>query len=1076
MADMSPHSAPQHQGITHTKPSLSNDLLTHSSDAPRLQHGDYTIGWICALHIEMAAARAMLDCVHKALPVGAKDSNAYILGSIGPHNIVTACLPVAQYGTNNAANVASNMNRSFPSIRIRLLVGVGGGVPSQHADVRLGDVVVGCRIMQYDMGKVIRDGKTLPTGMPRITPPDHSTHVASLRAIHELKPSRVPAILQEMHQRHPGMTKYACPASPDRLFQAAYEHLPGAFDCSTCSEDNLVARPPRLSRDPMIHHGGIASGNQVMKHAESRDKIAEAFDVICFEMEAAGLMDYCPCLVIRGICDYADSHKNKQWQEYAAAAAAAYARELLEEMPPFETVPYVSGGALHVGDTDMPSKGQDSFVTRREELLDSLRFDQIGSRQSNIETAHEETCNWFLEHPAYLAWLNTGDLSTHHSILWLAGKPGAGKSTIMKFLYSHLKQTQADSAIISFFFHARGELLQKSTTGMYRSLLLQLLETFPDLQSVLDDFSLVPKDNHACPPMNVVRKLFRNAIMLLNSRALTCVIDALDESDEQQVRDMVSYFEDLGREATKHGIQFRICFSSRHYPYISIQHALRLTLEDQTGHSEDMERYVKSRFKANPNHFGDVQAQILQKAAGVFMWVVLVVSILNAEFDRGRIFAVRKRLQELPVGLSDLFKNILRRDNDNMQELLLCLQWILYAKRPLKPTEFYLALLSGSPDDALSECDMSYLTSDILEKFVISSSKGLAEVTKSSHPTVQFIHESIPDFLLKDGGLLELWPDQSTNIEASSHNTLKQCCHTYFNSCALDEPALEKMFLEGKRATLRRFPLLEYAVSHVLYHANMAAREIPQNKFLSQLAVPHLITLSSFIVAEYNLLPTSSDSSLVYMLAAEGLSNLIRALWPLPASHLDVPGGQFRYPLFAALINNHRDAVRALLGRGASSSFNEEEELTAAMRFEVQYAITRSQTPLHWVVTNNRETTVRQLLQMGAFIDARDRNGNTALLLSLFHGHEAIAKLLIEAGANIHVRDSDGQTALLIAVRFDHEDLARILIEKGSDVNAKDYFGNTAWTMARRNVNLYILKLLIEAGADSGDDIDQKVL
>ncbi|EGR50987.1 uncharacterized protein TRIREDRAFT_57671 [Trichoderma reesei QM6a] len=938
----------------------------------------------------MAAARAMLDCVHKPLPVGAKDSNAYILGSIGPHNIVTACLPVAQYGTNNAANVASNMNRSFPSIRIRLMVGVGGGVPSQHADVRLGDVVVGCRIMQYDMGKVVRGGETLPTGIPRITPPDHSTHVASLRAIHELKPSRVPAILQEMHQRHPGMTKYACPASPDRLFQAAYEHLPGAFDCSTCSEDSLVARPPRLSRDPMIHHGGIASGNQVMKHAETRDKIAQAFDVICFEMEAAGLMDYCPCLVIRGICDYADSHKNKQWQEYAAAAAAAYARELLEEMPPFETNSYRL--------PDVTSKvGQDNFVTRRQELLDSLRFDQINSRQSNIETAHEETCNWFLEHPTYLDWLHAGGSPTHYGILWLAGKPGAGKSTIMKFLYTHLKQAPQDSsspsssstsAIISFFFHARGELLEKSTTGMYRSLLLQLLETFPDLQSVLDDFSLVPKDKHTCPPMNIIRKLFRNAVLLLNTRTLTCVIDALDESDEQQVRDMVSYFEDLGREAIKHNIQLRICFSSRHYPYISVPHALRLTLEDQTGHGQDMERYVKSRFKPSPDLFGDVQAQILQKAAGVFMWVVLVVSILNTEFDRGRIFAVRKRLQELPVGLSNLFKNILRRDDDNMQELLLCLQWILYAKRPLKPEEFYVALLSG--------------------------------------------------------------------LYASG------------------ESALQRLLLGGKRATLRRIPLLEYSVSHMLYHANMAAREFPQDKFLSQLAVPDLITLSSFIVAEYNLLPTSLDASLVYMLAAEGLSNLIRTLWPLPPSHLDVPGGQFRYPLFAALINKHKDAVRALLGWDSSSTDEEELMTTMGPGFEVEYAITRSQTPLHWVVIKNREMTVRHLLKMGASIDARDRNGNTALLLALSHGHDAIAKLLIEAGANINARDSNGQTALLIAVRFDREDLARLLIEKGSDVDAKDYYGNTAWKMARRNVNLYILKLLIEAGADSGDDIDQQ--
>ncbi|KAL7805230.1 hypothetical protein V8C44DRAFT_352281 [Trichoderma aethiopicum] len=925
----------------------------------------------------MAAARAMLDCVHKPLPMGAKDSNAYILGNIGPHNIVMACLPVHQYGTNNAANVASNMNRSFPSLRIRLMVGIGGGVPSQNADIRLGDVVVGCRTMQYDMGKVIGDGETLPTGIPRITPPDHSTHVSSLRAVHEMLPSRVPAILQEMHLKHPGMTKYAYPASPDRLFQSAYKHVPGAPDCSMCSEDNQVARPPRLNRDPMIHYGGIASGNQVMKHAESRDKIAQTFDVVCFEMEAAGLMDYFPCLVIRGICDYADSHKNKQWQEYAAAAAAAYAKELLEEMPSFETVDYISGDALHVNHA-----GQDNFSIRRKELLNSLRFDQIGSRQSNIETAHEETCSWFLEHLTYLTWLNAGGSSTSHGILWLAGKPGAGKSTIMKFLYTHLRQAQDDStsAILSFFFHARGELLEKSTTGMYRSLLLQLLETFPDLQSVFDDFSLVPKDNHACPPMNVIRKLFHNAVLLLNTRTLTCIIDALDESDEQQVRDMVNYFEDLGREAIKHNIQLRICFSSRHYPYISIQDALRLTLEDQKGHGQDMERYVKSRLKGSPDLFGDVQAQVLQKAAGVFMWVVLVVSILNAEFDRGRIFAVRKRLQELPVGLSDLFKNILRRDNENMQELLLCLQWILYAKRPLRPDEFYLALVS-------------------------------------------------------------------------------------------DESALERLFLGGRRATLRKFPLLEYAVSHMLYHADMAAHEIPQHEFLSRLAVPHFITLSSLIVAEYDLLPASSDASLVYILAAEGLSNLIRALWPLPASQLDVPGGQYRYPLFAALIHGHRDAVRALLGCDASST--NEGELMTSMRFEVEYAVNRSQTPLHWAVTNNWQSTVRQLLQMGAFIDARDRNGNTALLLSLFHGHEEIAELLIEAGANINARDSDGQTALLIAVRFEHEDLVRILIDKGSDVDAKDYYGNTAWTMARRNVNMYILKLLIEAGADSGDDTEK---
>lgn len=346
---MSSESASHSQGVTLTGSSPRNRKRPwsgdytyhefHSSDAPKLQHSDYTIGWICALHIEMAAARAVLDSIHKPLPLEAKDSNAYILGHIGLHNIVMACLPVSQYGMNNAANVASNMNRSFPSIRIRLMVGIGGGAPRSNVDLRLGDVVVGCRVMQYDMGKVIGDGQLLRTASQRITPPDHSAHVSRLRAIHETMPSRMPSILEEMHDKHPGMTKYKYPtSSPDRLFRAAYDHDPDAVDCSTCIQSNLVNQSPRTNRDPMIHHGGIASGNQVMKHGISRDEIAQKYDVICFEMEAAGLMDYFPCLVIRGICDYSDSHKNKQWQEYAAATAAAYTKELLQEIPSFRSV------------------------------------------------------------------------------------------------------------------------------------------------------------------------------------------------------------------------------------------------------------------------------------------------------------------------------------------------------------------------------------------------------------------------------------------------------------------------------------------------------------------------------------------------------------------------------------------------------------------------------------------------------------------------------------------------------------------------------------------------------------------
>lgn len=153
-----------------------------------------------------------------------------------------------------------------------------------------------------------------------------------------------------------------------------------------------------------------------------------------------------------------------------------------------------------------------------------------------------------------------------------------------------------------------------------------------------------------------------------------CFIDALNECNKQQVLDMVEYFKDLRHIAAVHGIRLQICFSSRHYPYICIRSGLRLTLEDQQGHRNNLEKYVRSYLRADSGPLvNKIQDQILQKAAGVFMWVVLVVDILNKEFQRGQLPAVQSRLEELPDQLSELFRDILRRDNDNMEDLLLCI-------------------------------------------------------------------------------------------------------------------------------------------------------------------------------------------------------------------------------------------------------------------------------------------------------------------------------------------------------------------------------------------------------------------
>jgi nucleoside phosphorylase len=306
-----------------------------------LSYQDYKVGWICALQLELTAAIAMLDEYHEPLERARGDDNTYVLGRLGKHNVAVACLPIGEIGTNSAAQVASHMLRTFPSIKIGLLVGIGGGVPSSKHDIRLGDIVVSKPsdqnggVFQYDLGRnmpesfqnfgflnapprVLRSAITTLEAWNEI--PDHE-----LKLPDYLAPSKNPKL--PPHYTYPHLEH-------DELFKPEYHHVDDKKTCADCDRANLVPRSPRDTHEPVVHYGIIASGNQVMKNAIVRNQLATQYDVLCFEMEAAGLMNAFPCVVIRGICDYADSHKNKVWQPYAAATAAAYAKVLLGFVPP----------------------------------------------------------------------------------------------------------------------------------------------------------------------------------------------------------------------------------------------------------------------------------------------------------------------------------------------------------------------------------------------------------------------------------------------------------------------------------------------------------------------------------------------------------------------------------------------------------------------------------------------------------------------------------------------------------------------------------------------------------------------
>lgn len=213
------------------------------------------------------------------------------------------------------------------------MVGIGGGIPPQ---VRLGDVVVSVPqgthpgVIQWDMGKTEQGGQFRRSGALNNPPTSLLTALSSLESDQELGLSEIPSHLEELGTKFPSLKEKYLKSDhlKDVLFDKEYSHQMETSNCENCAKDRMIKRGPEKFT---VHYGLIASGNQVIKDAAFRESLVKDIggEVLCIEMEAAGLMNSFPCIVIRGICDYADSHKNKAWQEHAAAVAAAFTKELL---------------------------------------------------------------------------------------------------------------------------------------------------------------------------------------------------------------------------------------------------------------------------------------------------------------------------------------------------------------------------------------------------------------------------------------------------------------------------------------------------------------------------------------------------------------------------------------------------------------------------------------------------------------------------------------------------------------------------------------------------------------------------
>lgn len=305
---------------------------------------DFRIAVFCAVVLEADAVIALFD--HRWGKNGSPsvgkaqgDDNTYSTGAIGRHNIVL--VHMSGMGKLYANAAAIKCRRSFPKIELALVVGICGVVPfgPKGNEIVLGDVVVSDEVVQYDFGRQLPDHFVLKATVQDSLPgPGFAVRalLAKLKGLQTGDQLNIAITRYLGDLRRDGRLEAEYPGTVlDRLFEAMYHHARDQTSCEELGCDGSLVQRKRLNADgqadlqPVVHYGLVASGDSVMKSAVVRDDLAKEKGVIAFEMEGAGVWGTFPCLVIKGACDYADSHKSKLWQRYAAATAAACMKAIL---------------------------------------------------------------------------------------------------------------------------------------------------------------------------------------------------------------------------------------------------------------------------------------------------------------------------------------------------------------------------------------------------------------------------------------------------------------------------------------------------------------------------------------------------------------------------------------------------------------------------------------------------------------------------------------------------------------------------------------------------------------------------
>ncbi|KAH0531346.1 hypothetical protein TsFJ059_000191 [Trichoderma semiorbis] len=668
--------------------------------------------------------------------------------------------------------------------------------------------------------------------------------------------------------------------------------------------------------------------------------------------------------------------------------------------------------------------------------LQSLAFEHMQTRSSGINDATSGTCEWLLHHETYIRWI-----ASSHGLFWIKGKPGSGKSTLLKFAFNYqknLSSTTSNAAnsdiFLSFFFNDRGEELQKTPFGLFRSLLHQALKQARDaLLDLVDDFTQKCKDmgnyqeKWTWNSNDLWHFLELSLPRLLAVRSVWLFVDALDECGEINAKDLVKKFklliEKIAPLSTSDN-KLRICFSCRHYPILSSTALLEVCLEREN--RGDISTYVRSElFPYGESMSTTIPDLIIDRASGVFLWAELVVKlVVDLGLNGDGPAKIMAAVHSIPKGLDELYERLI---HNMTPESLNLIKWVCFAMRPLSVSELRWAMAVKADYTSINACQNAedYIPDDDrMKKQIVKLSRGLAEVTTGDDLIVQFIHQSVKDFLIDKGlsKLVEEIVGDSTSPYAAigmSHLELSKTCIKYF---AMEE--IVQLTNYERQKLYAEFPFLRYAISSWVAHLKESDEyDITPEGILSLFQWP-LNDLLDIWTKIYNEMHRYSDGC------------------PTDNTHLEHVAARY----------NIKGVMNAILQSDGVATIGIDSKDGSEMA------------PLAWAAKRGHEDMCRLLLVTGRVkIDARYINKQTPLLLATQGGHQAVVSLLLATNqVDINVEDGAGMTALSLAARNRDVDLVKLLLATGQiDFDTKSHGNLRSLLYAARNRHEAVFKVLI---------------